>query len=89
LNYFAHIYLRSFVERPKPEHRKFTLYFRPDARSQPATINVLPDFYRPGTIAVTACSANGRRQLTERKGFQIELQPQALGTTVAVEFQPR
>jgi mannose/cellobiose epimerase-like protein (N-acyl-D-glucosamine 2-epimerase family) len=89
LNFLAHIYLRSFVERPKPAHQRFTLYFHPAADSQAESINVLPDFFRPGTMTLSAVMVNGRRvEFKDRADFQVKLRPEDLGSSVVAEFQP-
>ena len=89
LNFLAHIYLRSYIRRPDPKHQKFTLYFHPAANSQARSINVLPDFFQPGTIALSAVTVNGRRiEYDVQINFQVPLKPEDLGASVIVEFQP-
>jgi len=89
LNYLAHIYLRSYFERPVLEHRKFTLYFRPDSASHLKSINVLPDFFRPGAMTLSALTVNGRRlECKGRTNFQITLDTAEPNGPVIVEFQP-
>jgi hypothetical protein len=87
LNFLAHIYLRSYFERPLREHQRFTLYFRPDSNSKLKSINVLPDFFRPGTVKITGASVNGRP--AKWTDFKVELDPEDPESKVVVEFQPQ
>ncbi len=86
LNYLAHIYLRSYFERPDKSHQKFAIYFHPDPGSRLKSINVLPDFFRPGTVKITGATVNGRPG--KWTDFQVELDPNDPGGRVEVEFQP-
>ena len=53
------------------------------------SINVLPDFFRPGSMALSAVTVNGRRQeYAGQTGFQVALDPNNAGGQVIVEFQP-
>ncbi|MBN9519829.1 N-acyl-D-glucosamine 2-epimerase [bacterium] len=89
LNYLAHIYLRSYFERPVEEHQRFTLYFRPDPDSRPQSINVLPDFFKPGKIEITSATIDGVAAAWSKEGFQVSLKDASPGARVVVEFQPR
>ena len=89
LNYLAHVYLRSYVPAKKEEHRRFCVYFRPDSASRLRSINVLPDFFRPGAVHISAVTVNGRRTEWKPGGnFQVPITSEDLDQTVAVEFQP-
>jgi len=93
LNYLAHIYTRSFV-RPmidlKEDGANFCLFFCPDKKTERITLNVLPDFYAPGTIEIAGITVNGvPRDNFARENFQIELDDTELGSPVIVEFRPR
>lgn len=93
LNYLAHIYTRAYVSACDGAEAAFTLYFKPDARNTgQQSINVLPDFFRPGDLVVTAVKVNGvRRPNSEIRpdDFRIELTENELGAEVAVEFRTR
>ena len=90
LNFLAHIYLRTYIERPAPNHQRFTLYFHPSSGSRARSINVPPDFFPPGAMSLAAVTINGRRiEYEGRTDFQIPLSPENLGATVIVEFQPQ
>ena len=66
LNYLAHLYMRSFVAG-HPLHQAdgpsgdngFCLYFRLSARRDQESINVLPDFFPPGHLRITAIRVDG------------------------------
>jgi mannose/cellobiose epimerase-like protein (N-acyl-D-glucosamine 2-epimerase family) len=88
LNYLAHIYIRSFVQE-KDTDDNFCLFFHPDKKSGSTAINVLPDFYAPGTVEIAGIIVNGVRRFSfSRDKFQVELAEDELGSQVAVEFRP-
>ncbi len=90
LNYLAHIYLRSYFTMNQSRHQRFALYFRPDPSSRLESINVLPDFFRPGAMTLCAININSRRIDCEgRTNFQVQLDPTDAGGTVVAEFQPK
>ncbi|MDQ3974854.1 MAG: AGE family epimerase/isomerase [Actinomycetota bacterium] len=89
LNYLAHIYMRTYLNRDA-ENAGFCLYFRPDADSGQKTINVLPDFVRPGDLTIKGIVINGvRRPDVDTDNFRIPLGDDELGSEVIVEFEPR
>jgi hypothetical protein len=89
LNYLAHIYIRSFVKE-EGDDANFCLFFRPDARSEGTTLNVLPDFYAPDTIEVAGITVNGvPRASFSPNNFQVELADDEIGSQVVVEFRAR
>ena len=93
LNYLAHIYTRSFVRPmidPNEEGANFCLFFCPDKKTERITLNVLPDFYSPGTIEIAGITVNGvPRDNFSRENFQIELDETELDAPVIVEFHPK
>jgi hypothetical protein len=89
LNYLAHIYTRSFVKPKSSKEANFCLFFYPDKECGRTVLNVLPDFYAPGTIEIASISVNGiPRESFSPSNFQIELAKHELGTQVVVEFRP-
>ena len=52
-------------------------------------LNVLPDFYAPGTIEIASIKVNGvPRDSFSPSNFQVELDENELGSQVVVEFRP-
>lgn len=88
LNYLAHIYIRTYVE--KGQDKDFCLFFRPQEGSRQRSINVLPDFMRPGDISIKAITINGvSRNSVDPDNFQIELSDAEMGSELAVLFCPK
>lgn len=86
LNYLAHVYIRSYVETANAES-SFCLHFRPDSTCGQLSINVLPDFVRPGSLAIASIRVNGvKRSNFDPTQFQIPLRPEEVGCDVTVEF---
>lgn len=90
LNYLAHIYIRSFVRGQHPGvDNDFVLFFRPNADCGRTSINVLPDFVRPGSLQIESITVNGVAKTSfDRSSFQVELDPDELGSQVIVAFRP-
>jgi mannose/cellobiose epimerase-like protein (N-acyl-D-glucosamine 2-epimerase family) len=90
LNYLAHIYIRAYVLKEPGCDDSFCLYFKPDRQSGFRSINVLPDFFKPGDLEVVGISVNGvKRTNVDPHNFQISLSESALGAEVVVTFCPR
>jgi mannose/cellobiose epimerase-like protein (N-acyl-D-glucosamine 2-epimerase family) len=90
LNFLAHIYIRTYVLKEKGCDDDFCLYFKPDRQSGQRSINVLPDFFKPGDLEVVGISVNGiRRSSVDPDNFQIPLNESELGSEVAVTFCPK
>jgi mannose/cellobiose epimerase-like protein (N-acyl-D-glucosamine 2-epimerase family) len=90
LNFLAHIYIRTYVLKEKGCDDDFCLYFKPDRQSGQRSINVLPDFFKPGDLEVVGISVNGiRRSSVDADNFQIPLSESELGSEVAVTFCPK
>ncbi|WP_152054320.1 AGE family epimerase/isomerase [Tautonia marina] len=90
LNFLAHIYLRSYLSDDENTANRFSLYFKPSADAIGHTINVLPDFFPPGSVEIESVAVNGvPRHLSEdaRARFQIPLADGDLGREVAVIFR--
>lgn len=88
LNYLAHIYTRSYVAPPDSGEATFCLYFHPSARSGFRSINVLPDFVKPGSIEISSITINGRRRADfDPNRFQIPLEPKDLDSEIIVQFR--
>jgi mannose/cellobiose epimerase-like protein (N-acyl-D-glucosamine 2-epimerase family) len=88
LNYLAHVYISAYVTK-KP----FCLYFKPDRKCRQRSLNVLPDFVKPGMLEVSRISIDGSESTTvDSDNFQIELSEREfrLGSQaeIIVEFKP-
>ncbi|MHB9073235.1 MAG: AGE family epimerase/isomerase [Desulfobaccales bacterium] len=89
LNYLAHIYIRSFVKGKDTYSSNFCLHFCPDAKCGRTSLNVLPDFYAPGTMQIAGITVNGvPRSSFSPDNFRVELSEDELGSQVVVEFRP-
>jgi len=89
LNYLAHIYIRSFVKGKETYSSNFCLHFFPDAKCGCTSLNVLPDFYAPGTVQIVGIIVNGvPRASFSPDNFRVELAEDELGSQVQVEFRP-
>jgi mannose/cellobiose epimerase-like protein (N-acyl-D-glucosamine 2-epimerase family) len=88
LNYLAHLYIRSYVDREINGDNNFCLFFRPSANSKQRSINVLPDFFKPGDVEIVGIVIGGVRRTTiDPDNYQIELNESELGSEVIVEFK--
>jgi hypothetical protein len=90
LSYLAHIYIRSYVER-EDGHSNFVLYYRPNANSGISSLNVLPDFFRPGELKIIQYKINGIPYPVKGPQqfiYQIALPTLTDNTEVAVEYLP-
>lgn len=89
LDYLAHIYNRLYVRSEVPGGNEFTLYFRPAARG-PRTLNVLPDFVRPGNLEIVGVRVDGHpRPPPGEEDFQLHLGPSDRERHVEVRFRAR
>jgi hypothetical protein len=88
LNYLAHIYNRAYVSPANETDGSFCMYFRPDKNSRMRSINVLPDFMRPGSVAIEQVTVDGvPRRHHDPNYFQIELDEDDLDCNIAVQFR--
>ncbi|MBN8231523.1 AGE family epimerase/isomerase [Corallococcus macrosporus] len=84
LNYLAHVYTCAYVS----PGASFCLYFHPSADSGFRSINVLPDFVKPGSIEIASVTINGRHRANfDPHRFQLPLEPSDLGSDVIVQFR--
>lgn len=88
LNYLAHVYISSYVTK-----QPFCLYFKPNRNCRQRSINVLPDFVKPGTLEVTRVSIDGSdRTSLDPDNFRIELSEEELKlgseAEIIVQFTP-
>lgn len=89
LNYLAHVYISTYVKK-----EPFCLYFKPNKSCRQRSINLLPDFFRPGDLEVTRISIDGS-DLTnlDNDNFRLELSDKQfeLGSEaeIVVEFTPK
>jgi hypothetical protein len=89
LNYLAHLYMRAYVSNAAGTDDNFCLYFRPSAKSGQHSINVLPDFMKPGTVQIASVRVNGIKRpdlLSAVENFQVPLNESDMGCDVIVEF---
>jgi putative intracellular protease/amidase/mannose/cellobiose epimerase-like protein (N-acyl-D-glucosamine 2-epimerase family) len=87
LNYLAHLYIRTLIDRGLGDKNSFCLHFQLDANSKNRSINVLPDYFPPGRLIITNVTVNGvRRDIVDAKNFQIPLSDSDAGCTLIVEF---
>jgi mannose/cellobiose epimerase-like protein (N-acyl-D-glucosamine 2-epimerase family) len=87
LNYLAHLYTRAYVSGQSKTDNRFCLYFRPSAECGQRSINVLPDFFPPGSVRISRISVNSiSRQNFDPDNFQIPLSEAELGGSLVVEF---
>ena len=84
LNYLAHIYIRSFVQK-KP----FRLHFKPCLGRGNEIINVMPDYLPDGTLSMGRVYVDGQEfHKVNRDSFQVDLGEFQKEVEVAVEFVP-
>ncbi len=89
LNYLAHIYTRAYVGPETGTDDSFCLYFRPSVNCGQRSINVLPDFFAPGDVHISAVTVNGIPRAPgsfDPEHFQLQLAEEDLGATVVVTF---
>lgn len=88
LNFLAHIYISSYVTK-----EPFCLYFKPNKNCRQRSINVLPDFVKPGTLEVARVNIDGsERTSLDPDNFRIELSEEELKigseAEIIVQFTP-
>jgi mannose/cellobiose epimerase-like protein (N-acyl-D-glucosamine 2-epimerase family) len=90
LNFLAQIYIRSYISPSEPDQEtNFVLYFKPDPDfCRQRSMNVLPDFFPPGSIHVKSITVGGlQRSGAMPPNFQLGLSEEELGSLVKVEFE--
>lgn len=86
LNYLAHLYIRTYVPQ-KGGDNSFCLTFRPCRNEGIKSLNVLPDFFRPGDIKIMGVKINGVPHIVEDPHrFQIDIGGIGEDAEVEVEF---
>jgi mannose/cellobiose epimerase-like protein (N-acyl-D-glucosamine 2-epimerase family) len=89
LNYLAHLYIRTFVDRGEGHHDSFVLHFRPLRNSSIKTLNVMPDFFRPGDLKITNIKINGVSiPIKAQHSFQIDISNLPKDSVILVEYLP-
>jgi len=96
LSFLAHIYLRTYLIVGDGADNTFSVFFRPSpdiiskAKDGVASINVLPDFFRPGDVEVIGIAVDGvPRTDFKPEVFQVPLTKDELGRQVAVLFRSK
>lgn len=88
LNFLAHIYIRTYVPQVGGGDDTFCITFRP-YKNGIKTLNVLPDFFRPGDLKILGVRFNGLPQpVRDEYRFQIDISSLDEGGEVVVEFMP-
>ncbi len=89
LNYLAHLYIRTFVERGKGRHDSFVLHYRPFGNSSIKTLNVMPDFFRPKDLKIINIRINGVvTPVKDQHNFQIDISNMSEDSVILVEYLP-
>jgi hypothetical protein len=89
LNYLAHIYIRTYIAKAAGQDESFCLSFRPSNCDGVKTLNVLPDFFRPGDLKIIGIKFNGTPQsIRDSARFQIDIENIEPVTEIEVEFMP-
>ncbi len=89
LNYLAHLYIRTFVERDEGHVDSFVLHYKPVRNSNIKTLNVLPDFFRPGDLKIISIRINDVVvPVAEQQRFQIDISEFREDSVVVVEYLP-
>jgi hypothetical protein len=87
LNYLAHLYTRAYVSGQSKTDDRFCLYFKPSPDCGQRSINVLPDFFPPGSVRISGIRVNSvRRPNFAPDNFQIPMSEEELGGNLVVEF---
>nr|VFJ45844.1 MAG: N-acylglucosamine 2-epimerase (GlcNAc 2-epimerase) [Candidatus Kentron sp. FM]VFJ49144.1 MAG: N-acylglucosamine 2-epimerase (GlcNAc 2-epimerase) [Candidatus Kentron sp. FM]VFK08372.1 MAG: N-acylglucosamine 2-epimerase (GlcNAc 2-epimerase) [Candidatus Kentron sp. FM] len=89
LNYLAHIYTRAYVTGPE-DKEGFCLYFKPVKHAAPRSLNVLPDFIKPETIAIDEVTIDGIPMDIDKKSkdaFHVPLEKKHMGKMIVVRYK--
>lgn len=86
LNFLAHLYIRTYVPQTDGGDNSFCITFRP-CKNGVKTLNVLPDFFRPGDLRIMGVKLNGLPQTVhDAHRFQIDITGLDEDAEVEVEF---
>jgi len=89
LNYLAHLYIRTYVERGEGKLDSFVLYYRPNKNKSIRTLNVMPDFFRPGDLKIINVKINGVViPIKNQHLFQIDISALPEDSVIMVEYLP-
>lgn len=88
LNYLAHLYIRTFVDRG-PRNNNFVLHYRPVRKGNIRTLNILPDFFRPKDLLIENIKVNGiSNKPKDPTVFQIDISTYPPDSVILVEYRP-
>lgn len=91
LNFLAQIYQRSYLPHSKREYSTFVMNFHPSPRCQIPSLNVLPDFVKPGELEISEVIVDGLgRDLAKTlvgDTFRIRLDPSDLGRPIQIKLR--
>ncbi|MBF0424472.1 MAG: AGE family epimerase/isomerase [Magnetococcales bacterium] len=93
LNYLAHFYTRTYVSPGvDPADASFNMYFRIVPNCGQESINVLPDFIKPGSVTIGKVILDGIDQTDKLKprtscSYQINLEPKNREQVLVVNFR--
>ncbi len=88
LNFLAHIYIRTFITQASGGDDSFCITFRP-CKNDMKTLNVLPDFFRPGDLKIMGVKFDGLPQpIQDEHRFQIDITGLGGDAEVEIEFLP-
>jgi mannose/cellobiose epimerase-like protein (N-acyl-D-glucosamine 2-epimerase family) len=89
LNYLAHLYIRTFVDCGEGCDDSFVLYYRPQQNSGIKTLNVMPDFFRPGDLKIINVRINNHVMPVDNPHrFQIDISDLPEDSVILVEYLP-
>ena len=89
LNYLAHIYIRTYVDRGEKENESFVLYYKPEKNTGIASLNVLPDFFREEDLKIVNVKINGLSiPIENQHHFQIDISGLPENSVILVEYLP-
>jgi hypothetical protein len=89
LSYLAHIYIRTYVSKQPGSDDTFALTYCPVRNSGLKTLNVLPDFFRPGDVTISRVKVNGLVvEVKDPHRFQIDIADFPENAVVEVEYLP-
>lgn len=94
LNYLAHLYIRSYVISDVKDDNNFSIYFKLSSRRDQESINVLPDFFPPGSLRIATIRMDGVDRTDDLKpgnpdDFQIAVPLASHEIELEVEFASR
>ena len=80
--------MRCYVDAPSKDDVHFCLYFKPDKESGVRSINVLPDFIKPGILEIDSIYVDGvLKPYATASNYQIEVREKDAGKPFVVRFR--